>query len=313
MPEFKFFCPSCGKQIECDTGYCGLQINCPACQQPIPVPPTPSSSNVAPAVQMGSAPGRAKKKLLLLAGIFLVLLLVGTSAGFFLYWEIRFRPVACWHAEGDAQDSTGNNNGILVGNAAFSRGMVGKAFKFGGDGSYVKIPKFQTLNPVKNITIEFWMKADPANALQSYQGLVASDYYGVEISNGFQSKIGVNFYVSSDRGRSWGAVSEANGGGATISAGEWHHIAGTYDGANMVLYIDGEAWGNPASYSGNISPPSRSGFLAIGSEDGRTAFPNCISTRYFNGLIDEVRIYNRALSASEITAACNSGRLKAAN
>jgi len=76
-----------------------------------------------------------------------------------------FRPVACWHAEGDAQDSTGNNNGILVGNAAFSRGMVGKAFKFGGDGSYVKIPKFQTLNPVKNITIEFWMKADPANAL----------------------------------------------------------------------------------------------------------------------------------------------------
>src|ERR1039457_5453979 len=111
MPEFKFFCPSCGRQIECDTGYCGLQINCPACQQPIPVPPTPSSSNAPPAVQMGSAPGRAKKKLLLLAGIFLVLFLVGTSAGLFLYWEIRFRPVACWLAEGDAQDSTGNNNG----------------------------------------------------------------------------------------------------------------------------------------------------------------------------------------------------------
>jgi len=145
------------------------------------------------------------------------------------------------------------------------------------------------------------------------QGLVASDYYGVEISNGFQSKIGVNFYVSSDRGRSWGAVSEAKAAVRRYQLANGITSPERMTAPNMVLYIDGEAWGNPASYSGNISPPSRSGFLAIGSEDGRTAFPNCISTRYFNGLIDEVRIYNRALSASEITAACNSGRLKAAN
>ena len=40
MAEFKFFCPRCGKQIQCDHGYSGSQINCPACGQTIPVPKT---------------------------------------------------------------------------------------------------------------------------------------------------------------------------------------------------------------------------------------------------------------------------------
>jgi hypothetical protein len=45
-------------------------------------------------------------------------------------------------------------------------------------------------------------------------------------------------------------------------------------------------------------------FLAIGSEDGRTTAPECIGNRYFKGLIDEVAIFNRALSAAEIQALC---------
>ena len=41
MPEFKFSCPQCSRQIQCDTGYAGTQINCPACKQPIVVPTAP--------------------------------------------------------------------------------------------------------------------------------------------------------------------------------------------------------------------------------------------------------------------------------
>jgi hypothetical protein len=248
----------------------------------------------------GKSPNLAKRNTLFVATVVAVSLFLVVCAGFLWVWASRSKPVAWWRAEGNARDRVGHNDGILVGNPIFSDGIIGKAFEFNGIGSYVKIPKSQKPDIIRGITMEFWMKASVNNELHSYQGLVASDYYGVEISNGFQSNMGVNFYVSSDRGRSWGATSEANGGGATISAGEWHHIAGTYDGANVVLYIDGQAWGNPASYSGTVSPISRSGFLAIGSEDGRTAFPNCIGTRYFNGAIDEARIYNRALSASEI-------------
>ena len=293
MAEFKFFCPRCGQAVQCDTGYCGSQINCPACQQPITVPqalnppatPTMQTGNVSAAKSLKSV----KRKMLFAAAVVAVSLFLIVCAGLLWVWVSHGKPVAWWRAEGNAHDSASHDDGILVGNATFSDGIIGKAFRFDGVGSYVKIPKFRMPDIREGITVEFWMKAGPNNKMDTYQGLVASDYFGVEISNGFQPKMGVNFYVSSDKGRDRGAVSEANGAGATISAGEWHHIAATYDGTDMVLYIDGQAWGNSASYSGNVNPPSRSGFLAIGSEDGRTAFPNCIGTRYFNGLIDEVR------------------------
>jgi len=43
MAEFKFFCPQCGRQIKCNTGYSGMQINCPACKQVIVAPQVPST------------------------------------------------------------------------------------------------------------------------------------------------------------------------------------------------------------------------------------------------------------------------------
>lgn len=70
-------------------------------------------------------------------------------------------------------------------------------------------------------------------------------------------------------------------------------------GRMLSFYIDGELV-SETSYSGRISPMLRKSFLAIGSEDGRTTCPGCIDTRYFGGLIDEVKIFNRALSVEEI-------------
>ena len=49
--------------------------------------------------------------------------------------------IARWSAEGTARDSMGHNDGVLMGNATFSRGLTGQAFKFDGNGSYVKIPR----------------------------------------------------------------------------------------------------------------------------------------------------------------------------
>src|SRR5450432_2544855 len=50
MAEFKFACPQCGQNIQCGTGYAGMQINCPTCQKPIVVPPAPPSAAVPTAV-----------------------------------------------------------------------------------------------------------------------------------------------------------------------------------------------------------------------------------------------------------------------
>ena len=95
-------------------------------------------------------------------------------------------------------------------------------------------------------------------------------------------------------------VSDANGGGAPVTAGRWHHVAATYDGAQLRLFIDGQPWGNPMPHTGAIAPMLPDSFVAIGSEDGRITAPDCIGQRYFKGLIGEVAIYDRALSAAEI-------------
>lgn len=62
MAEFKFSCPQCGQNIRGDVGYAGLQINCPACQQSIVVPPPPSQSPIPPATRAAAVrqPGRFK-------------------------------------------------------------------------------------------------------------------------------------------------------------------------------------------------------------------------------------------------------------
>jgi hypothetical protein len=80
----------------------------------------------------------------------------------------------------------------------------------------------------------------------------------------------------------------------------------------MQLYVDGHPWGKPMHETGTIVPMLPNSFVAIGSEDGRTTCPGCVANRYFKGLIDEVAIFNRALSAEEIQALCkeqNNGEL----
>src|SRR5271170_8239015 len=59
MAEFKFSCPQCGQHIACDTGYAGMQINCPTCQQLIVVPQSPQAPRMAAAPPTPpSAPSR---------------------------------------------------------------------------------------------------------------------------------------------------------------------------------------------------------------------------------------------------------------
>ncbi|HVM49309.1 MAG TPA: LamG-like jellyroll fold domain-containing protein [Candidatus Acidoferrum sp.] len=214
-----------------------------------------------------------------------------------------------WAGEGNALDSLGTNNGVLMNGASFGAGEVGQAFSFNGAGAYVKVPKAPNLDVGSQVTVEFWMKADPSNPMNNCcQGLVTSDFYGIEIADGAQPRVGVSFFISTDGGQTFPeTASAANGGGAKVSSGAWHHIAGTYDGTKVQLYIDGQPWGVPTTASGAISPMLASSFVAIGSENGRTVCGNCVGSRYFKGLIDEASIYNRALSAGEIAAIYNAG------
>jgi hypothetical protein len=218
--------------------------------------------------------------------------------------------VARWPADGNARDAVGGNDGVPIGNVRFFPGISGLAFRFDGQGSYVRI-----LNPLNfkiddQVTIEFWMKADPDSSVQSYSGLVTSDFYSIGFT-GYGGTMGVNFGISTTENEppqrngvttraNFTSISDANNSGASLTPGVWYHVAGTYDGAKLQLYINGSAWGRPVFHTGRIRPMLPNSFIAIGADDGRMTCPDCIGQQYFKGLIDEVRIYNRALSADEI-------------
>jgi hypothetical protein len=222
--------------------------------------------------------------------------------------------VGLWPGEGNGNDSAGGNPATLCGKATFAEGKIGQAFSFDGVDSFAKIPQAPSLNLTDQITISFWMKAGADNPMNTVQGLVASDFYIVEIDSQ-DGGWGVNFAVSTTANQRMDSsghttsvnfthISQANGGGAPVTPDKWHHIAGTYDGTKLQLYVDGRPWGNSIRETGSIVPMLPKSYLAIGSEDGRTTCPECVANRYFKGLIDEVAIYNRALSAEEIQALC---------
>jgi len=216
-----------------------------------------------------------------------------------------------------------SNDVILSGGATRMATAFGQAFSFDGVSGSAKIPPSPSQNVGEQVTMEFWMKADPSNRMDSYQGLVGTDYYFIEISTGATggARMGIEFGVGtangqnsfngSSRSRNFtGASAETanvNGGGEPVSAGEWHHVAGTYDGSKVQLYLDGKPSGNSAPFTGTIAPMAPGSYISMGSEEGMTSRQAAVAGRYFKGLIDNVAIYNRALTAEEIQADYNAG------
>lgn len=210
--------------------------------------------------------------------------------------------VSWWPGDGNANDIADGNDGLLEGDATYDGGMVGQAFSFDGDGDYVRVPRAANLDVGAQLTIHLWMKADPSNPMDSCcQGLVSTDHYEFAIANGAGGSVyGVLLMVGGDNGHA--ISSDLGDGGYPLNPGEWYHVAGVYDGAHVKLYVNGELVVEPPELTGTIWPMLETSFLAIGSEDGRTNEPDLIGERYFHGLIDEVGLYNRGLSAEEIQA-----------
>ena len=213
--------------------------------------------------------------------------------------------VSWWPGDESPEDIADNNDGILIGDATYAPGMVGQAFAFDGEGDYVMVPRADNLDVGAQLTIDFWMKADPSNLMEECcQGLVTTDFYELAIAPGAGSVTGVMLMVAAD---DWVHSSDLGDGGYPLISGEWYHVAGVYDGVDVKFYVNGQLVVDPPPQTGNIAPMLETSFLAIGSEDGRTNEPDLIGNRYFHGLIDEVDLYNRSLSESEIQAIYNAG------
>ena len=198
--------------------------------------------------------------------------------------------VAWWKAENNAVDSIGTNNGSFINGAAFTNGMVGTAFNLNGS-NYVSVPNAVALNPTNVITVECWLYRSAL--VGPFDPVIKKE--DVSNANGYAIEFNANhllFWVYRNVG-GWAS----SGGSVPIALGQWYHIAGVYDGAHLLCYTNGQL-ASSAAVSGSVGISTN--ILSIGNDPGNP-------TRFFNGRLDEVSIYHRALSAAEIASIYNAG------
>ncbi len=224
-------------------------------------------------------------------GFVLVLLLSGMFAGVPATVQAKsdYGLVAEWHFdEGSGivvKDSSGNRNDGTIHGATWVDGKFGKALSFDGVDDYVDCGNDASLNPSDEITIEIWVKIPvlPSNqkAIVAKVGPPLShDQYHFALDSD-----GRIFWTTNERDM-WTISNSA------ISINQWTHVVVTaISGSNRKIYIDGQLDKN---HDTTYAFDSTTNTAKIGYSD------RWGSKSYFNGIIDEIRIYNRVLTADEI-------------
>lgn len=198
--------------------------------------------------------------------------------------------VGYWKLDNNAQDSSGNgNNGTLSGNPIWTAaGKIGGALNLDGVDDYVDCGNGASLNITDAVTLSAWIKpGDVGNG--EHNPFVAKGDQSYSLKHNTANTL--EFFVY-DAG-AWYAVNSAvldsNFNGA------WHHVAGTYDGAQLKLYVDGVL----------VASRLRTGAIASTTFNVNIGRDAQNTTRLYKGQIDEVRIYHGALPRAEILKLAN--------
>jgi len=191
--------------------------------------------------------------------------------------------VAYYTLDNNVLDSSGSNlNGTENGNPSYVAGVIGQAISLDSDGDYVDCTNNVAFDSITNaVTVAAWIKV---NAFaKTWQTIVAKGDSSWRLSR--------NSDTNNVHWRCNGPSPDLRvNGDVNVNDGQWHHVAGTYDGAVARLYVDGVDDGSVLT-SGAISKNVYR--VYIGANAQRTG-------REWNGLIDDVRIYSRALSEAEV-------------
>jgi hypothetical protein len=185
-------------------------------------------------------------------------------------------------------DLSGNgNNGTISGATWTVSGKYGNALTFNGSNALVTVSNAASLQLTSAMTLEAWVfptTVDSAWRDVIYKG--DDNYYLMAMSNNSSHPVAGTILG--------GVYAEAIGPNA-LTTNTWAHLAATYNGATVRLYVNGVQVAS-RTQSGTIA--SSTNPLQIGGDS--------IYGQYFAGRIDEVRIYNRALSVTEIQSDMNS-------
>jgi hypothetical protein len=204
--------------------------------------------------------------------------------------------VSWWSAQSNALDNFGLNNGTPENSPTYAPGEVGTAFNFNGNRQCILVPDSPSLHLTNALTIEAWVYPTQAGSPNSYSIVVKYDGIGGVNQSAYGFSINQNstiyLIVSRDGVPSHNAqINSVH----TVPINSWTHVAATYDGSAMKLYING-ALDATLAYTNGIFPGMDN--MAIGANVG--GLNPTQGAGPFVGNIDEVSIYNRALSSGEI-------------
>ena len=196
-------------------------------------------------------------------------------------------PVAAYNFDAGSgttlADVTGKGHtGTLTGPTWSTAGKTGAALSFDGVNDSVRINDANDIDLTTGMTLEAWVR--PTVLGNSWRTVLLKEQTG---------HMTYALYASTDNGRPTGQAyvgGERNARAtAALPVNTWTHLATTYDGANLRLYVNGTQAATTA-LSGAMAVST--GPLKVGG--------NALWSEWFAGLIDDVRVYDRALSATEI-------------
>jgi PKD repeat protein len=174
-----------------------------------------------------------------------------------------------------------SNTGTISGATWVAIGRFGKALSFNGTSSWVTVNDAPSLDLTTGMTLEAWVY--PQGSLAGWRSIVMKEQPGTDV-----------YYIESLDGKAVGDVYVAGSthhiyAATAMPLNVWTHLATTYDGANLRLYANGV----------QVASQALTGIIQTSTSPLRIG-GNSMWGEYFQGLIDEVRVYNRALSPTEI-------------
>ncbi len=211
--------------------------------------------------------------------------------GLVLYYSFDSEPGTMEIADESGQ----GNNGHPVSVEWIKDGHRGGAANFGMTNSYITVPDRTKLNP-DVLTLSVWIKTSYKDG--AWRRIFDKGYDdGYALTMGGDNKNGGSWQgqVCLRAGKMWASS------GFQVTDGQWHHVIGTCDGADAKLYVDGKLV-TTSHWLGKV--PRTTYDLTIGenrSKFGSVAHLNAVGAS-FNGRMDDVMMFNRALSDGEVQA-----------
>ena len=203
---------------------------------------------------------------------------------------LRKGLVAYYPFNGNAEDESWKGNDGVVNGATLTtdrHGERARAYSFDGEDDLIEIPASQSISTMRSLSVTFWVKADQIQKPDAlgYTGLVTI-WGGVRVW-------GVWIF-----GDSIGTVALPRTGAETgilpkFPKELWHQIIYAHDESGASVYVDGKMVDRSDKLQ--ITLPQHGAPVIIGSD-------NTIADRFFSGQLDDIRIYNRALSEAEVKA-----------